>query len=804
MQRGHKPEPELDRLSNILKSFNEQFGTLFTDTDRVAKRIRDDIAPKVAADAAYQNARENTPHTARMAHDQALAKVMQHLLKDDTQVYKQFVENESFKRFGRGDMVYAITNGVVYGPFHATAAAGVRGYQVSLAPPDDERIFEIDPEALGSLPGVVQNLTVNVSLTTDSPNKTARPLSVSYELMTDVAPEVLARRGLRSRPMVSDDRLVKRLAADLLTRKKKQEVTRALSQLAEVATERGENGPSEAALERTLEALRRDDVAADRISRALLDSGVLDEQIKAAVLERTEEYVQQQAATLHADIQSRLAVEERRLETARRDSEQLAESIDAIRRSERTRLDEEIRRKREEADNSLREREAEIQRQRQDLQQQTGLLRDNLEDVVQRYTGARAEVLNQFIALAPLLERVGIMGGTASPGASASPLAEQVPTPASAPPFVAAPYVRATVTNHAPVSEAEFFNRFSEHVKGSGFSYRSDDLLSFHLSMKCCDLSVLGGVSGTGKSTLPRLYSEALAGEYEEGRNRYRPIPVSPSWLDMRDLIGHVNAVLGQFQPSETGLYAHLINAQEEYASKGSESGIHIVCLDEMNLSHVEHYFGVFLQQLEQVPQWRTVRCFDPTSVNPESTYAQWAEIRLSPALRFVGTVNFDETTKQLSARLLDRVNLLHLRPSNLDALAPMTSYGAQAVAGRAISLRDFNAWTRDAPLESRFAEVIDSMQRHLQELGCPLNPRRIRGIHRFIASAGNLCNPEKAFDLQIAQRVLPQIRAVFSSSARLAVDALERIMDDHGGSMAESRAALADLKRRNDGFAEL
>jgi type I restriction enzyme, R subunit len=106
---GQKREPELDRLSNILKSFNEHFGTLFTDSDRVAKRIRDEIAPKVAADATYQNAKENTPHTARMAHDQALGKVMQLLLKDDTQVYKQFVENESFRRFV-GDMVYAITS----------------------------------------------------------------------------------------------------------------------------------------------------------------------------------------------------------------------------------------------------------------------------------------------------------------------------------------------------------------------------------------------------------------------------------------------------------------------------------------------------------------------------------------------------------------------------------------------------------------------------------------------------------------------------------------------------------------------
>ncbi|MET3605937.1 type I restriction enzyme R subunit [Sphaerotilus sulfidivorans] len=106
---GRKAEPELDRLSNILKSFNENFGTLFEDTDRVVKRIRDDIAPQVAADKAFQNARANTPHTARMAHDQALGKVIQVLLKDDMQVYKQFVQNESFRRFV-GDMVYQFTS----------------------------------------------------------------------------------------------------------------------------------------------------------------------------------------------------------------------------------------------------------------------------------------------------------------------------------------------------------------------------------------------------------------------------------------------------------------------------------------------------------------------------------------------------------------------------------------------------------------------------------------------------------------------------------------------------------------------
>ena len=105
---GRKHEAELDRLSNILKTFNEQFGGLFTDADRVAQRIRDDIAPQVASDRAYQNARENTPNAARIEHDKALQRVMLSVLKDDTEMYKQFVQNESFRRF-LTDMVFELT-----------------------------------------------------------------------------------------------------------------------------------------------------------------------------------------------------------------------------------------------------------------------------------------------------------------------------------------------------------------------------------------------------------------------------------------------------------------------------------------------------------------------------------------------------------------------------------------------------------------------------------------------------------------------------------------------------------------------
>jgi type I restriction enzyme R subunit len=107
---GYKPEPEVDRLSNILKAFNDQFGNIpWTDADRVHKLITEDIPNRVAADKAYQNAKQNSDRqNARIEHDKALARVMTAVLKDDTELFKQFMDNESFRRW-LTDTVFGIT-----------------------------------------------------------------------------------------------------------------------------------------------------------------------------------------------------------------------------------------------------------------------------------------------------------------------------------------------------------------------------------------------------------------------------------------------------------------------------------------------------------------------------------------------------------------------------------------------------------------------------------------------------------------------------------------------------------------------
>ena len=107
---GGRPAPELDLLSNIVKTFNETWGNIeWSDADRVRRMIEHEIPQKVAADPAYKNAQLNSDkENARIEHDRALLRVMTALIKDDTELFKQFSDDPEFKRW-LSDAMFAAT-----------------------------------------------------------------------------------------------------------------------------------------------------------------------------------------------------------------------------------------------------------------------------------------------------------------------------------------------------------------------------------------------------------------------------------------------------------------------------------------------------------------------------------------------------------------------------------------------------------------------------------------------------------------------------------------------------------------------
>ena len=107
---GYRPEPELDRLSNIVGQFNDLFGGIeWEDKDRVEQLVTETIPQRVAANKAYRNARDNSDsENTRIEFDVALRQVMTSMIKDDSQLFKHFEDNEGFKRW-MSDAVFQLT-----------------------------------------------------------------------------------------------------------------------------------------------------------------------------------------------------------------------------------------------------------------------------------------------------------------------------------------------------------------------------------------------------------------------------------------------------------------------------------------------------------------------------------------------------------------------------------------------------------------------------------------------------------------------------------------------------------------------
>jgi dynein-related subfamily AAA family protein len=404
---------------------------------------------------------------------------------------------------------------------------------------------------------------------------------------------------------------------------------------------------------------------------------------------------------------------------------------------------------------NLRDREQQIEEQKRDLEARAIAASDRLESVTRKYEEGGREIGDQLLAQLPVLRRLGVTSGPKSEEMAGRTEALRLPGWLSRP------------KTNQEIREESFVADLESVAIRRGLLFETDDLANFHVSVKSGLWTVLAGMSGVGKSSLPRVYAEALG-----CKDEFLMVSVRPDWLDDRDVIGAYNPFAGVFEPATTGLVEHLICAATDLSA--GRGGIYVICLDEMNLARVEHYFARFLSVMELRPADRRLRLYSEGVGRPDDAFAAWRHLPIGNNVRFVGTVNIDETTHFFSPKVLDRAPVLTLEPPDLARSTPEKAR-AKDLGVTPVHLDHYNSWCRspqEAPPDVReFLLKVDEKLRPIRSgLGFRIRDR----ILAHVASAKGILGVDRALDFALAQCVLPRIQinhARFSEVAGELVD---------------------------------
>jgi len=690
----------------------------------------------------------------------------------------------------------------VYGPFAATVDPGPskRHFRTTFRPTNtDWPAYQLLADPFGDAAGQARlSIFTEVSPSQQRRSECSNLLTVKHEFILASGFEQVLATNPKKLTLEPVDRKLVRFAKDCLTRQKRQKLRGLLDELEATGRETEEAQELVEAVGRIRQLTEEQDATLDMVSSALLESGMLGEdRLRRAEKEYADKYVQERTAELQANIEQAVTSKRDELRHIENKLTKLQAQLQKEELDGRQALESRLAADEAEARDQISAEKDKLDRDKAEFRHQQSVLEHNLEKVTQELREAGDGVVNRFLAIVPLLGSHVLSGAPGSAretdqggGSGVERAHAQLTLPA---------YLKmAPNTSDELLTDEEFFHRFLQVVDDNGFTYRQFDLQRFHISVKCGDLTILGGPSGTGKSSLPGLYANALLGDdADSARVCCLMVNVNPSWMDIRDLLGHINTLEGRFYPAESGLFQHLVYAEQEHAMRSGGTGMYLTCLDEMNLSQVEHYFSDFMMVLERRGKERAIQCFSPEAAGDHCPFREWGRVILAPSLRFVGTVNLDETTRLLSDRLLDRVNLIRLGSGSLPSVATTDRKPLAVGKGRMVTLADFQAWQADTALPSELGSLLDTLRPFLTTMGCPLSPRVYRAICRFVSSASPVMQSGNAFDAQLAQRVVPKIRNLVTRSQLDALDKLTHTLEKSSvGTFDESQSLLDELRQ--------
>ena len=365
---------------------------------------------------------------------------------------------------------------------------------------------------------------------------------------------------------------------------------------------------------------------------------------------------------------------------------------------------------------------------------------------------AEAEVLTALIK-----QKRGELSGGNTTDPERDPLEELKVTP---------PVIRELLKLSDPenITEIEALAKVKERFNALNLKYHDRVLNSFHTSMKTNEttqMAVLAGISGTGKSQLPRQYALGMGIGFLQ-------IPVQPRWDSPQDLMGFYNYIEGKFKPTDMAraLWSMDLENNEEAIS----DRMLLIMLDEMNLARVEYYFSDFLSRLESRPSRSRVQDDNErkdAEIELEIPGEDDQSVRLFPGynLLFAGTMNEDETTQSLSDKVVDRANVLRFGAP--ESLINIQEEGTTPPV-HALSRERWQTWVRDTSVLQADTALVDrsitQFSNIMKEFNKPFGHRLAGAMKSYVANYPQTEGIDRirvALADQIEMRLLPKLRGV-------------------------------------------
>lgn len=317
-------------------------------------------------------------------------------------------------------------------------------------------------------------------------------------------------------------------------------------------------------------------------------------------------------------------------------------------------------------------------------------------------------------------------------------------------------------------------------IKQNGFHYPDPLIENFYLSLKTKPFVILAGISGTGKTKLVKLFAESVGATGENGQ--FTLIPVRPDWNDPSDLIGYQD-LSGRFKPGR--LTEVLVTA----SLPENRNKPYFICLDEMNLARVEHYFSDLLSLLES-QRWMdgqivTEPLIPYASLDRLEDQELYGDLGIPENVYLIGTVNMDETTYPFSKKVLDRANTLEFNHIDLTQFPWSEGDEEQEIVEiepvsqrffRADYLNLVNVDAENKELVKRTTNKLVAINQILEEIHAQVG-FRIRdtiSFYSIYAEHFGLLTEDEAFDLQLLQKILPRIQGSHTSVKRVLIKLLK------------------------------